>query len=84
MGWKEKLADELRKPIKRKFPRRSVIFLIRMRYGQKVSTYINLMLLLFQSSGVGIVNMDYIFGCYGNFIKSCSIRNDSHLVIYII
>ena len=31
-----------------------------------------------------IVNMDDIFGCHGNFIKSCSIRNDSHLVIYIL
>ena len=31
-----------------------------------------------------IVNMDDIFGCHGNFIKSCSIRNDSYLVIYII
>ena len=31
-----------------------------------------------------IVNMDDIFGWHGKFIKSCSIRNDSHLVIYII
>ena len=31
-----------------------------------------------------IVHMDDIFGWHGNFIKSCSIRNDSHLVIYII
>ena len=29
-----------------------------------------------------IVNMDDFFGWHGNFIKSCSIRNDSHLVIY--
>ena len=28
--------------------------------------------------------MDDIFGWHGNFIKSCSIHNDSHLVIYII
>ena len=26
--------------------------------------------------------MDDIFGWHGNLIKSCSIRNDSHLVIY--
>ena len=35
-SWKEKLADELHKPIKRKFPRRSVIVLIRMRFGQQI------------------------------------------------
>ena len=31
-----------------------------------------------------IVNMDDIFGWHGNFIKSCSICNDPHLVIYVI
>ena len=31
-----------------------------------------------------IVNMVEIFGWHGNFMKSCSIRNDSHLIIYII
>ena len=45
-----------------------------------------MLVLLYNSPFVlyAIAKMDDIFSSHGNFLKSCSFRNDSHLAISII
>ena len=61
---------------------------VKLTYDRQTGQGNNLIMLQKRYASVfalyDIVNMDGIFGWHGNFIKSCSIRNDSPLVIYII